>query len=213
MKMSIFYLGRLAILLSLNLGLALSQQGDVTTGQIGPDSGLLPSAAVLSAEESERLMALTMVRVDQFLQRPSREGPEAGAPAGPEFGAEGPEAGAAVAAVTAGPVEDPIAALDSALGEASRVRGPQMSHILLRFLELPDPSLRITALHWLAARPDIAEEVLTKALTDDNGLVRTVALQILFERGASDEELAALRAGGNPSGGVRGALGRLPRAR
>ena len=204
MKTWIYSFGKLAILLSLNLGLALSQEGIIRTEQSGPERGPLAAGAQLSQEESERLIASTMVSIDEFLRGLSaeRRGPPEEAP-----GAE-PETGAAVAETA-----DQVAALESILSAASQVPGPQMSHLLLRFLELRDQSLRITALHWLAARPDIAELVLAKGLTDSDSLMRTVAEQLLFERGVGDEHLAALKAEAQAGreGSLRNLLGPLLR--
>jgi hypothetical protein len=129
----------------------------------------------LSEEEREALITSTMMEVDRL------------------FGGRLDEKATEDRTRRAAPV-DAVGALDTLLREASRDDSAAMSDLLTRLLELPSPQLRITALHWLAARPDVAADALARALRDGDGMVRTVATQLLFERGVSDEDLAQLEA-------------------
>jgi hypothetical protein len=149
--------------------------GGTTRGQIAPERGPMAPQPPLSEEEREALITSTMMEVDRL------------------FGGRLDEKATEDRTRRAAPV-DAVGALDTLLREASRDDSAAMSDLLTRLLELPSPQLRITALHWLAARPDVAADALARALRDGDGMVRTVATQLLFERGVSDEDLAQLEA-------------------
>jgi hypothetical protein len=154
-------------------------EGGITRGQIAPERGPMAPQPPLSEEEREALITSTRVEVDRFF--------------GGRLDEKATEAKDEGRTRRAAPV-DAVGALDALLREASRDDSPAMSDLLRRLLELPSAHLRITALHWLAARPDVAADALARALRDGDGTVRTVAIQLLFERGVSDEDLAQLEA-------------------
>jgi hypothetical protein len=156
--------------------LALAQPENVTTTTVKPEAPTAQSPAPqLTEAERERLISMTMVVLEDLLSA-SRVEPAPDAPDGK--------------ATEASAVKDPVGTLESLLRQTTRDNSQTLSEKLLRFLDVSDAHLRITALRWLSARPDIAAVALTKGLRDGNDMVRTASSQILFEHGATDEEIA-----------------------
>jgi hypothetical protein len=147
----------------------------LSVGVAWSQQGAVAKTPQLSEEERDRLVAQAVVFVDDLVQ--GQPGRKQSKDAPPETAAT-----------------DPVGDLDAFLGRVSKVQSPTLSKTLLRLLQLGDPALRATALHWLAVRPDIAAEALAQGLRDKHSLVRTVAEQTLFERGLRDESIAELKA-------------------
>jgi len=76
---------------------------------------------------------------------------------------------------------------------SSVVKTPEVSRLLMRLLDAREPTVRLTALHWLAARLDVQETALLKGLQDPNGDMQTVAIQILAIRGVQGPAAKELR--------------------
>ncbi len=186
--------------------LAQEQSSSTTTSQVSPDSTSGSPAPKLSREEAEQLLRKTRVVVEQIVDGKDPE--ESDAPrarvgvAEPETEAERPSEARLVEI------------LENALRQASRVTSAEMSAVLLRLLDAPSPSVRATALHWVAARADIREEALARALGEaSDSLARTVALQMLLELGLKPEAVSEFsRLGDVSKSDLRQRLGALLRA-
>jgi hypothetical protein len=82
-----------------------------------------------------------------------------------------------------------IEALDKVLSKASQVKTGETSRLLMGLMGAAEPAVRMTALNWLVSRSDVMMEALSMGLRDKDYLVRTVAAQLLLDRGVSDEAL------------------------
>lgn len=82
-----------------------------------------------------------------------------------------------------------IEALEAALRQASGSRAASF----LVLLEDPEADIRLTALQWLARRPETAYQALSAALTDESSVIREAALSILRDRGLESADLQELR--------------------
>lgn len=65
----------------------------------------------------------------------------------------------------------------------------QASARIWSLLEDPDSAVRVTALQWGVAREDLALDTFVTALRDSDVTVRDVAIQLLRERGASQQSV------------------------
>jgi len=191
MKRSIFHAARLASVALMALGLVVSQQqvqsqqeGTVSTGQVSPNREPLLPSSDRTEQDRERLLSRTRVALEEVvlaIRKESRRTIQL-----PQDRLEN----LADNQDTARQIET----LEAILQEASQIRSPEVSRALLRLMDAPSYSIRITALNWLAARPDVAEEALAIALKDGDRLVRIVAEQLLIERGATPQDLQDLKA-------------------
>ena len=110
----------------------------------------------------------------------------------PQLPPEKAEADRALEAATAG-FRKQLEELERALSASSVVKTPEVSRLLMRLLDAREPTVRLTALHWLAARLDVQETALLKGLQDPNGDMQTVAIQILAIRGVQGPAAKELR--------------------
>lgn len=156
------------------LGTAAAQE--VKQGSAAPDSDTRKPAPALSPEERERLINLTRVAITPAL-RPANED----ATAEPSFDERDGLA-------------REIEAADLLLGKLSTDSSSAASELMMKLLDAPEPGIRVTAMHWLGGRRDVAAESLARGINDRDATVRTVAENLLIERGISDETIAKVKA-------------------
>lgn len=87
-----------------------------------------------------------------------------------------------------------INALEERLRAVSMAPTSEASDLSQELMADPDQAVRITALQWLARQEDSGDKALAIALHDGDDLVQRAALQIIFEQGASEEAIEAVRA-------------------
>jgi hypothetical protein len=78
-------------------------------------------------------------------------------------------------------------------GAVVEVEFPGVSSALQGLLADPEPSVRITALHWLAGRPEAMIDAIGTALRDSDYLVQSVAVQIVLDHGVEDWAVEEVR--------------------
>jgi hypothetical protein len=148
-----------------------------STGTVSPDPPGGKTEQPLSLEERERLLSLTRVVVGSATRGPGRK--------------EQPEDHLSA---DEGDIAKQVEALDHLLAKMSRNRSRETSDLMLKALDSPEPSMRITALQWLVGREDVAAEAIARGILDRNLLVREISENFLVVRGASDEAIEKVRA-------------------
>lgn len=167
---------RLIITLAAFVVLGAAAAQEVKEGSVAPDSGTSKPATPLSPEERERLVGLTRVAITPA-SRPASE-----------------DATAEPSAAESDALAREIETADLLLGKLSTDSSSAASELMMKMLDAPEPGLRITALHWLGGRRDVAAESLARGFNDRDATVRTVAENLLIERGISDETIAKVKA-------------------
>jgi hypothetical protein len=66
--------------------------------------------------------------------------------------------------------------------------------MMLELLDSPTAGVRLTVLHRLVSREDVAATAIARALGDHDKLVQSAASQILFDRGVSQDVVDELKA-------------------
>ena len=152
--------------------------GQETTAQaVSPDTAPLAPAAELTEEEHEFLLALKGTAAAPFeVRTPSGNG---------QNDAESRGTGRSL-------IEE-IEALDKVLSKATQIKTAGTSRLLLELMGAPELAVRITALNWLVGRPDLITKALSGALRDKDPLLRSVAAQMLLERGVNEEALKRIQ--------------------
>jgi HEAT repeats len=84
--------------------------------------------------------------------------------------------------------------IEDDLRAVSTIESPGVSAFLQHLQADPESAVRIAALHWLVGRKDLAVTALTTAFRDSDPTVQSAAMQILLERGSSDQSVAAVMA-------------------
>lgn len=87
-----------------------------------------------------------------------------------------------------------IEALEEELSAASMVESRTMSLSMQNLLADPEPSVRMTAFHWLAERQDTVIDAHATALMDGDFVVQSVAMQSILDHGVDDRTIEGLRA-------------------
>jgi hypothetical protein len=66
--------------------------------------------------------------------------------------------------------------------------------MMLELLDSPTAGVRLTVLHRLISRQDVAATAIARALGDGDKLVQSAAAQMLFDRGVSQDAVDELKA-------------------
>jgi hypothetical protein len=159
------------------LGAVMTSQDKVTSSQASPDKEVSAPAVRLSAAERERLLQFTKRAVPE---QETRAAETADTPA------EASQSGADLVAE--------IEELEALLAKASASDSPETSKMMLELLDSPTAGVRLTVLHRLVSREDVAATALARALRDRDKVVQGAASQMLFDRGVSQDVVDELKA-------------------
>jgi HEAT repeat protein len=159
------------------LATLIRSQEKVTSSQAKPDAELSAPAVRLSAAERERLLQFTKRAVPEQETR----------------AAESADTRAAASRPGTDIVAE-IEELEALLAKASASDSPETSRMMLELLDSPTVGVRLTVLHRLISRQDVAATAIARALGDGDKLVQSAAAQMLFDRGVSQDAVDELKA-------------------